>query len=182
MRPAAGLHRPSLASQALRRLAGPLHVYAGDCFGGKLPLACFRTRHPDARARRRWRQGSRRGGGRGSLLRHPRLAQALHQPVPIFEIARIGALIDILSPPRLPRRHRPSWAVKPTLRFRCFGRRSYAELQTFMQRRKRSTPRRWRSERRLALRAREAHGVKPLLSLYPMPPIFINRRHGFSLG
>jgi hypothetical protein len=35
--------------------------------------------------------------GRGSLLRHPRLAQALHQPVPIFEIARIGALIDILT-------------------------------------------------------------------------------------
>jgi hypothetical protein len=27
----------------------------------------------------------------------------------------------------------------------------------------------------------DAHGVKPLLSLYPMPPIFIKRRHGFSL-
>jgi hypothetical protein len=40
----------------------------------------------------------------------------------------------------------------------------------------------WRSEGRLALRAGEAHGVKPPLSLYPMPPIFINRRHGFSLG
>jgi hypothetical protein len=38
------------------------------------------------------------------------------------------------------------------------------------------------SERRLALRACEAHGVKLLLSLYPMPPVFINRRHGFSLG
>ena len=65
---------------------------------------------------------------------------------------------------------------------RCFGRRSCPELQTFMRRRWRSTPRRWRSERRFALRAREARGVKPLLSLYPMPPIFINRRHGFSLG
>ena len=62
---------------------------------------------------------------------------------------------------------------------RCFGRRSCAELQTFKQRRWRSTPRRWRYERRLALCAREAHGVKPLLSLYPIPPIF--RRHGFSL-
>ena len=35
---------------------------------------------------------------------------------------------------------------------------------------------------RLALSPAEAYGVKPPLTLYPMPPIFINRRHRFSLG
>jgi hypothetical protein len=37
-----------------------------------------------------------------SFLRQSRLAQALVQPVPIFDIARIGVLIDPLSLRRLP--------------------------------------------------------------------------------
>ena len=37
-------------------------------------------------------------GGRRSFLLQPRLAQAVDQTVPIFDIARIGVLIDNLSP------------------------------------------------------------------------------------
>ena len=47
-----------------------------------------------------------------SPLRHPRLTQALRQPVPIFDIARISVLIDVLRPRGLPRRHRPRGAVE----------------------------------------------------------------------
>src|SRR5258708_1293798 len=43
---------------------------------------------------------------RASFLRQPRLAHAFDQPVPVFDIARIGVVIDPLSPVRLPRRDR----------------------------------------------------------------------------
>ena len=47
------------------------------------------------------------GLDRHTLLRQPRLVQALG-PVPKFEIARIGVLIDVLSLHRLPGRDRPA--------------------------------------------------------------------------
>jgi hypothetical protein len=48
---------------------------------------------------------------RRSLLLQPRFAEPFDQTIPIFDIARIGVLIDNPSHSRLPPRHRPRGAA-----------------------------------------------------------------------
>ena len=105
MRLAGGLHRSSSGSHKPSGDSRPrFRDTLGTALDGSRRWRSFWMRHPDAHARRHRRRGSRRDGDWRSLLRHPRLAQALDQPVPHFEIARIGLWTGELSFERLPRR------------------------------------------------------------------------------